>query len=50
MEKNLKDTYLNHFVVHLKLTQHCKSTILQFKKKKTNQSSFFLKLNKIDKL
>ena len=24
--------YLNHFVVHQKLTQHCKSTILQFKK------------------
>ena len=24
---------LNHFAVHLKLTQHCKSTILQFKKK-----------------
>ena len=23
---------LNHFAVHLKLTQHCKSTILQFKK------------------
>ena len=23
---------LNHFVVHQKLTQHCKSTILQFKK------------------
>ena len=24
---------LNHFAVHQKLTQHCKSTILQFKKK-----------------
>ena len=24
--------YLNHFAVHQKLTQHCKSTILQFKK------------------
>ena len=24
--------YLNHFAVHLKLTQHCKSTVLQFKK------------------
>ena len=22
---------LNHFAVHLKLTQHCKSTILQYK-------------------
>ena len=22
-------SYLNHFAVHLKLTQHCKSTILQ---------------------
>ena len=33
MEKNLKKkhiyTQLNHFAVHLKLTQHCKSTILQ---------------------
>ena len=25
-------TQLNHFAVHLKLTQHCKSTILQLKK------------------
>ena len=24
---------LNHFTVHQKLAQHCKSTILQFKKK-----------------
>ena len=24
---------LNHFAVHLKLTQFCKSTVLQFKKK-----------------
>ena len=24
--------YLNHFAVHQKLTQHCKSTVLQFKK------------------
>ena len=26
--------YLNHFAVHLKLTQYCKSTIAQFKKTK----------------
>ena len=26
--------YNNHFAVHLKLTQHCISTILQLKKKK----------------
>ena len=26
--------YLSHFAVHLKLTQHCKLTILQFKKLK----------------
>ena len=26
--------YNNHFAVHLKLTQHCKSTILQLKKKR----------------
>ena len=25
--------YLNHFAIHQKLTQHCKSTILQFKEK-----------------
>ena len=25
--------YLNHFAVRLKVTQHCKSTILQFFKK-----------------
>ena len=24
--------YMNHFAVHLKLTQHCKLTICQFKK------------------
>ena len=26
--------YLNHFAIHQKLTQYCKSTILSFKKKK----------------
>ena len=26
--------YVTHFVVHVKLTQYCKSTILQLKKKK----------------
>ena len=30
---------LSHFAVHLKLTQHCKSTILQLKKKKKRQST-----------
>ena len=25
---------MNHFAVRLKLTQHCKSTIFQFKKKR----------------
>ena len=29
--------YMNHFAVHLKLTQHCKSTIIQLKKKFKNQ-------------
>ena len=44
MEKNLKKkkiyiyVYLNHFAVHLKLTQHCKSTILSLKKKKKRTS------------
>ena len=27
--------YVNHFAVHLKLTRHCKSTILQLKKKES---------------
>ena len=32
MEKNLKRIYIyNNSVIHLKLTQHCKSTILQSK-------------------
>ena len=26
--------YLNHFTLHLKVAQHCKSTILQLKKEK----------------
>ena len=41
MEKNMKYIYiyvcvcvkLNHFVVHQKLTQHCKSTILKLQKR-----------------
>ena len=35
MEKNLKKNVyiLNHFVVYQKLTQHCKTTILQLKKR-----------------
>ena len=35
MEKNWKKIYMcnwNHFTIHLKLTQYCKSTIFQFKK------------------
>ena len=31
---------LNHFAVHQKLTQHCKSTILQLKKRSVNQETF----------
>ena len=32
MEKNMKKNIKkNHFAVYQKLTQHCKSTILQFK-------------------
>ena len=31
---------MNHFVVHQKLTQHCKSTILQFKKKSAKENNF----------
>ena len=38
MEKNLEKNVcvcvcVNHFAIHLKLMQHCKSTILQFKKR-----------------
>ena len=34
MKKNIyMYIHLNHFVVQQKLTQHCKSTILQLKKK-----------------
>ena len=35
------DVYLNHFAAHLKLIQHCKSTIFQYKikiKTKTMQA------------
>ena len=34
---------LSHSVVHLKLTQHCKSTILQKKKKKQKKKTTSLK-------
>jgi len=30
-KKSEKEWDMNHFAVHLKLTQHCKSTILQYK-------------------
>ena len=30
--------YMSHFAVHQKLTQHCKSTILQIKKEVTGKS------------
>ena len=42
MEKNMKKNvyiymcvcvYLNHIAIHQQLTQHCKSTMLQLKKK-----------------
>ena len=34
---------MNHFVVQQKLTQHCKSTILQFEKKQTNKNNNSIK-------
>ena len=47
MEKNMKKNmyymhvyvcaYLNHTAIHQQLTQHCKSTMLQFKKKINGQ-------------
>ena len=39
MQKNLKRMYIYSFAVHLKLTQHYKSTILQFLKKSTYKQS-----------
>ena len=44
MENNLKYMYLNHLPVHLKLTQNCKSTTLQFKKKENHITE---RMNKI---
>ena len=49
MEKNLKENLaiylsLNHFGVHQKLIEHCKSTILQFLKKILYEKNF---LNRI---
>ena len=45
-EKNLQKKHiyiqLNHFAVHLKLTQHCKSTIPQLKKKRDERILRFL--------
>ena len=38
--------YLNHFAVHLKLTEHCKSATLQLKKKR-NGYVFFLYLSQL---
>ena len=41
MENNLKKhIQVNHFPVHLKLTQYCKSTILQLGKKKKDNAPF----------
>ena len=34
--------YNSHFAVHLKLTQHCKLTILQFLKKKKKKMKMFV--------
>ena len=47
MEKNWKKKDLNHFAVHLKLTQYCKSTILQLKKK---EFAFRIKLTGIKEI
>ena len=37
MEYNLQKRKTYHYAVHLKLTQYCKSTILQFKKKEKDK-------------
>ena len=38
-EEEWKYVQLNYFVVHLKLTQHCKSTIFQYKTKQQKEDS-----------
>ena len=61
MEKNLKNNiyiysypyiygyiYLNHFAVHLKLTQYCKSTVVQLEKKKKKERREKLQTKKIE--
>ena len=35
-EKECVYIYSDHFAVHKKLTQHCKSTVLQIKKDREN--------------
>ena len=43
MEKNLKKNIhikLNHVALYLKLIQHCKSTVLPFKKKRMKEGSW----------
>ena len=35
LKKNIQHTRITEFAVHVKLTQCCKSTILQLKKKQT---------------
>ena len=40
-----RERELNHFAVHQKLTQHCKSTILQFKKKKAKKRVTLQEIN-----
>ena len=37
--------YLNHFAGHMKVTQHCKSTALQFKKKEKKKKGLELVRN-----
>ena len=47
MENTLKKINLNYFAVYLNLTQHCKSTILQFNTKlpfKTSKAEKSLKV------
>ena len=43
--------YMNHFAVHQKLTRHCKSTILQFKKMKNfkKENTVIRKRGKVEK-
>ena len=44
MEYNLQKKTLNHYIVQLKPTEYCKSTILQLKKQTKNPQTYILNI------